>query len=72
VTVGAGLLKGTRAVQDGVPRELRAPVAVGAAAALVSAVAALPLARTTRWRLVAGYRVLLGAGALRRVRVPMA
>ena len=31
VTVGAGLLKGTRAVQDGVPRELRVPAAVGAA-----------------------------------------
>jgi undecaprenyl-diphosphatase len=72
VTVGAGLLKGTRAVQNGVPRELRAPAAVGAGAALVSALAALPLARTTRWRLVAGYRVLLGAAALRRARVPMA
>ena len=72
VTVGAGLLKGTRAVQDGVPRELRVPAAVGAGAALVSALAALPLARTTRWRLVAGYRVLLGAAALRRARVPMA
>jgi undecaprenyl-diphosphatase len=65
VTVGAGLLKGTRAVREGVPRELRAPAAVGAAAALASALAALPLARATRWRAVACYRVLLGAGALR-------
>jgi undecaprenyl-diphosphatase len=72
VTVGAGLLKGTRAVQNGVPPELRGAVAVGAAAALGSALLALPLARGTRWRAVAAYRVLLGAGALRRVRVPMA
>jgi undecaprenyl-diphosphatase len=65
VTLGAGLLKGTRAVQDGVPRELRLPAAVGAGAALVSALAALPLARATRWRGVAVYRVALGACALR-------
>jgi undecaprenyl-diphosphatase len=65
LTVGAGLLKGTRAVQNGVPRELRAPAAAGAAAALVSALAALPLARATHWRGVAGYRVALGACALR-------
>jgi undecaprenyl-diphosphatase len=65
VTLGAGLLKGTRAVQDGVPRELRLPAAVGAGAALVSALAALPLARATRWRGVAAYRVTLGACALR-------
>jgi undecaprenyl-diphosphatase len=66
VTVGAGVLKGARAVRDGVPHELRAPVAAGAAAALVSAVAALPLARLSRWRAVAAYRVALGAGALWR------
>jgi undecaprenyl-diphosphatase len=72
VTVGAGLLKGTRAVHDGVPRELRLPAAVGAGAALVSALAALPLARATRWRAVAGYRVLLGAAALCRARVGVA
>jgi len=69
VTVGAGLLKGTRAIQNGVPRELRAPAAAGAAAALASALVALPLARSTRWRAIAGYRILLGACALR---VPMA
>jgi undecaprenyl-diphosphatase len=65
LTLGAGLLKGTRAVQDGVPHELRLPAAVGAGAALVSALAALPLARATRWRGVAAYRVALGACALR-------
>jgi undecaprenyl-diphosphatase len=69
VTVGAGLLKGVRAVQQGVARELRGPAAAGAAAALASAVAALPFARSTRWSAVAGYRILLGAAALR---VPMA
>jgi undecaprenyl-diphosphatase len=65
VTVGAGLLKGTRAIQNGVPEELRMPAAVGAGAALGSALLALPLARSTRWRAVAAYRILLGAGALR-------
>jgi undecaprenyl-diphosphatase len=69
VTVGAGLLKGVRAVQNGIPRELRAPAAAGAAAALGSALAALPLARSTRWRAVSAYRIALGAAALR---VPMA
>jgi undecaprenyl-diphosphatase len=65
VTVGAGLLKGTRAVQNGVPPELRRPAAAGAAAALGSALLALPLAGKPRWRAVAAYRMLLGAGALR-------
>ena len=69
VTVGAGLLKGTRAVQNGVPRSLRVPVAAGALAALGSALAALPLARGTRWRALSLYRVALGAAALR---VPLA
>jgi undecaprenyl-diphosphatase len=64
VTVGAGLLKGVRAAREGVPAELRAPAAVGAAAACASALAALPLARGTRWRGVAVYRIALGLGAL--------
>jgi undecaprenyl-diphosphatase len=68
VTVGAGLLKGVRAVRGGVPEELRGPAAVGAAAACVSALAALPLARGTRWRGIALYRVALGMGALARSR----
>jgi undecaprenyl-diphosphatase len=64
VTVGAGLLKGVRAARDGVPDELRAPAAVGAGAACVSALASLPLARGTRWRAIALYRVALGLVAL--------
>ena len=64
VTVGAGVLKGVRAVREGVPAELRGPAAVGAAAACASALAALPLARGTRWRGVAAYRIALGLGAL--------
>lgn len=66
VTVGAGVLKGVRAARDGVPAELRQPAALGAAAACVSALAALPLARSTRWRGLAAYRVALGAVALAR------
>jgi hypothetical protein len=65
VTAGAGALKGVRAARDGVPRGLRAPAAVGAAAACASALATLPLARGTRWRALALYRVALGAAALR-------
>lgn len=64
VTAGAGVLKGVRAVHDGVPDGLRAAVAVGAAAACASALAALPLARRTSWRGVAVYRIGLGLGAL--------
>jgi len=64
VTVGAGVLKGVRAARDGVPGELVAPAAVGAAAACVSALAALPLARGTRWREIAIYRITLGFVAL--------
>jgi undecaprenyl-diphosphatase len=67
VTAGAAMLKGLRAARDGVAPELRGPVAAGAAAACVSAFAALPLARSTRWRAVAGYRIALGLFALRRV-----
>lgn len=64
VTVGAGVLKGVRAGRAGVPDELRGPAAVGALGACASAVAALPLARSTRWRPVALYRIALGATAL--------
>jgi undecaprenyl-diphosphatase len=66
VTVGAGALKGVRAVREGVPAELRGPAAAGAAAACVSALAALPLARGTRWRPLGLYRIALGAVALAR------
>jgi undecaprenyl-diphosphatase len=64
VTVGAGVLKGVRAARDGVPEELRVAAAVGAGAACASALAALPLARGTRWREIAVYRIALGLGAL--------
>jgi undecaprenyl-diphosphatase len=67
VTVGAGVLKGVRAARGGLPATLRAPAAVGAAAACASAIAALPLARSTRWRALAGYRIALGLVALRRL-----
>ena len=55
-----------RAVRDGVPQELRGAAAAGAGAACVSALAALPLARGTRWREIGLYRIALGAVALAR------
>ena len=64
VTLGAGLLKGTRLARGGIDSELRAPLAAGAAAACASALATLPLARTTRWRALACYRIALGLGTL--------
>jgi undecaprenyl-diphosphatase len=70
VTVGAGLLKGVRAAREGVAPELRASALVGAAAACVSALAALPLARGTRWREIGLYRISLGAVALAQARNP--
>jgi undecaprenyl-diphosphatase len=66
VTAGAGVLKGARILRQGVPAELRAPLAAGAAAALVSGLAAVPLARRTRWRGLAAYRIALGATTLWR------
>jgi undecaprenyl-diphosphatase len=60
VTAGAVALKAVRGGMTG-----RA-AAVGAAAACLSGLAALPLARSTRWRPVAAYRVALGAFALAR------
>ena len=64
VTAGAGLLKGARVLRQGVDPALRAPLAAGAAAALVTSLTALPLARRTRWRAIAAYRIALGAAAL--------
>lgn len=68
VTAGAGVLKGARILRRGVPRELRAPLAAGAGAALATGLAAVPLARGTRWRGLAVYRIALGAVALWRER----
>jgi undecaprenyl-diphosphatase len=64
---GATLLKLARLSQRGLARELRAPFAAGAAAAFVSTVAARPLLRVRRYRLIGAYRVALGAVALRRL-----
>jgi undecaprenyl-diphosphatase len=64
VTLGAGLLKGARLACAGVDPALRLALAAGAAAAFASALAALPLARSTRWRPVAAYRIALGLGTL--------
>jgi undecaprenyl-diphosphatase len=64
VTAGAAALKGFRCLRGGVPPGMAAPLAAGAAAAAVSALAALPLARGRSWRPLAGYRIALGLGAL--------
>jgi undecaprenyl-diphosphatase len=64
VTAGAGAVKGARILREGVPADMRLPLGAGAAAALVSGLAALPLARRRRWRGLAAYRVALGLVAL--------
>jgi undecaprenyl-diphosphatase len=70
VTVAAAALKGARLVAAPPPAELRAPMAVGAAAALLSALAALPLLRSLErrgaLRVLAGYRIALGVAVLLR------
>jgi undecaprenyl-diphosphatase len=68
IIVAAAGLKGTRLAKRGLPRELRLPFAVGAAAAFGSTMAAsrlVPLVDNARSYLpFAGYRVALGAAAL--------
>ena len=64
VTAGAGLLKGVRIAERGAPPGLQGALAAGMAASFVSALAALPLARRTRWRGLAVYRIALGLGTL--------
>jgi undecaprenyl-diphosphatase len=70
VIAGATALKGLRLARRGLPRELRAPFAVGAAAAFVSTLVCSPLvARMDRVRSYApfgAYRVALGIVALSR------
>jgi undecaprenyl-diphosphatase len=68
VTAGAGLLKGARVVRQGVAADLRGPLAAGAATALVSALAAVRLARRARWGPLAAYRIGLGLATLWRGR----
>jgi len=64
VTVGAGVLKGVRALGGDLPPGLGSRMAAGAVASFASALLALPLARRTVWRPVAAYRMALGVGAL--------
>jgi undecaprenyl-diphosphatase len=64
---GATVLKLVRLAQHGLPSELRAPFAAGAAAAFASTLAAAPLLRIRRQRATAAYRVGFGAFALRRL-----
>lgn len=64
---GATLLKLVRLRQRGLAPDLRAPFAVGAAAAFASTLAAAPLLRVRRHALTGVYRIALGALALRRL-----
>jgi undecaprenyl-diphosphatase len=68
VTVAAAALKGARLLAEPPPRELRGSMAAGAAAALASGLAALPLVRLLErpaaLRALAGYRIALGAVVL--------
>jgi undecaprenyl-diphosphatase len=66
VTAAAGALRGARILREGIEPELRVPLAAGAAAALATSLAALPLARGTRWTELAAYRIALGVAALGR------
>ena len=65
VTLAAGALKAFRVARKPLAPELRAPLAVGWAAALISALASLPLLplleRPAPLRALAGYRIVLGA-----------
>ncbi|HEY4096532.1 MAG TPA: undecaprenyl-diphosphate phosphatase [Baekduia sp.] len=68
VLAGATLLKGVRLVRDPPPRDVRAALATGAVAALVSGIAAAPLRHTTPVRAVALERAALAVAALRLAR----
>jgi undecaprenyl-diphosphatase len=67
---GATALKLVRLWQHGLDRDLRAPFAAGAAAAFAATLAAAPLIRVRRQRLIAAYRIALGAFALHRLEWP--
>jgi undecaprenyl-diphosphatase len=66
VTVGATGLKGARALSGGLPPGLRAPLAAGAGASLVSALVALRVAPRERWTAFGAYRMALGGLILAR------
>ena len=72
VTVAAGALKGTRLVKGDLPSELLRPLAAAFAAALLSALASLPLLglleRRAPLRALALYRIALGLSVLARAR----
>lgn len=72
VIAGATGLKGLRLARRGLPRELQVPFAVGAGAAFVSTLGSRRLIgvmdRACSYVPLAGYRVALGALALRRLR----
>jgi undecaprenyl-diphosphatase len=74
VIAGASLLKGIRMRKRGMPRQLRAPFAIGAGAALVSTLAAARLTGVLEGDRslgpVAAYRVALGTAALLRLSRP--
>jgi undecaprenyl-diphosphatase len=67
---GATVLKLFRLSQRGLDRELRAPFAAGAAAAFAATLASAPLLRVRHQRVIAAYRIVLGAFALHRLEWP--
>jgi undecaprenyl-diphosphatase len=67
---GATALKLVRLSQRGLDRELRMPFAAGAAAAFAATLAAAPLLRVRRQRMIAAYRIALGGFALHRLQWP--
>ncbi|MGH2910852.1 MAG: undecaprenyl-diphosphate phosphatase, partial [Solirubrobacteraceae bacterium] len=72
VIAGAALLQGTRLAREGVPRELRAPLAVGATSAfastLLSAKLLGPRQRATLLPACMAYRAVLATLVVRRMR----
>jgi undecaprenyl-diphosphatase len=64
---GATALKLFRLAQRGLDPELRTPFAAGASAAFGATLASAPLLRLRHQRVIAAYRVALGAFALRRL-----
>jgi undecaprenyl-diphosphatase len=67
---GATVLKLVRLSQRGLDPRLRVPFAAGAAAAFASTLAAAPLLRVRHQRVIAAYRISLGAFALHRLEWP--
>jgi undecaprenyl-diphosphatase len=64
---GATVLKLVRLTQRGLDPELRMPFAAGAGAAFAATLASAPLLQIRHQRVIAAYRVALGAFALRRL-----